>query len=876
MRGNQARIAASFFIGVILALPAFAQSPSAHWRTLTTPHFRIHYPREYEAWTTRAASEIESVRAAVVQEVGFSPEDVTDILVMNPVADANGATFPLLDHPRIVLFTEPPEPESQVGEFSNWIDLLTVHEITHLVHLLRPSRNPMQRMLSHFLPLNPITLSAPRWVLEGYATVVEGRLTGSGRPSSSIRAAILRKWAVSGRLPAYSQLNSDRRFLGMSMAYLAGSAFIEWLEQRSGPDSMGNLWARMTARQRRSFDQAFEGVFGEQPERLYGRFTSELTERAMAVARIEEGSLREGEVWQETSRGSGDPAVSPDGNKVALVQRNERGEAKLVVYSTGANPEEEKFNERIEKMLKRDPQDVAPVRTKPLPREPIFKLTPRDGGDITSPRWTRDGDSILYTHRQPDRDGVLHHDLFLWTPASHGHRRLTRLGDVEDADPLPDGKRAIAARNRFGFSQLVTVDLQNGQVTQYSEPSLEKFVSHPRAASDGRIAWTEHDRTGWHVVVDGKALPASGAFSPEWTDSKLYAAVASGGFIEIARIDNGVEPLTRTSGAAMDPAPAPDGSLYFMSLEPDGFVLRRLAKTGGELPLLSLETRFAPAIPPVIATAVVFRPEPLASPRPYRFGRQEFGTAFGGSWTAYGESKEIGARVGDVVGRLDALAIASSGSDSADRGAALIATWRGWPVAVTSHLFRSGIELRGNYDIHGPMTLLSVEAGGLGGKSSRFFAQSSFTARQKVASATLRAGIDSRQHVRASVRAAARFGGVRLAAAAEAANRMSLGGVASSITADSVLLERVLDPALPLKFAEVRRYRGARGEVTLSGFTAFWQRHSDNVTVRGIEWTTHSPPIPLLGLPALDLTAGAARVSGIRGTKGWLALRWRP
>ena len=175
----------------------------------------------------RAASSVEPVREAVVREVGFSPTVVTDILVMNPIAEANGATFPFLDHPRIVLFTDPPEPESQIGEFSDWIDLLTVHEMTHLVHLLRPSRNPMQRLLSRWTSLDPIVLSAPRWTLEGYATVVEGRLTGSGRPNSALRAAILRKWAISGRLPSYTQLNSDRRFFGMSMAYLAGRTSIQ-------------------------------------------------------------------------------------------------------------------------------------------------------------------------------------------------------------------------------------------------------------------------------------------------------------------------------------------------------------------------------------------------------------------------------------------------------------------------------------------------------------------------------------------------------------------------------------------------------------------------------------------------------------------------
>src|SRR5437773_10017985 len=101
-----------------------------------------------------AASHLESVRDAVVGEVGFAPTSITDILVINPVADSNGLTLPLLRHPRIVLFTEPPEPELEIGEFSAWIDLLTVHEMTHLVHLLRPSRNPMQRLAEHFLVLN--------------------------------------------------------------------------------------------------------------------------------------------------------------------------------------------------------------------------------------------------------------------------------------------------------------------------------------------------------------------------------------------------------------------------------------------------------------------------------------------------------------------------------------------------------------------------------------------------------------------------------------------------------------------------------------------------------------------------------------------------
>ena len=105
---------------------------------------------------------------------------------------------------------------------------------------------------------------------------------------------------------------------------------------------------------------------------------------------------------------------------------------------------------------------------------------------------------------------------------------------------------------------------------------------------------------------------------------------------------------------------------------------------------------------------------------------------------------------------------------------------------------------------------------------------------------------------------------------------MSLGGVASSVDPDSLLIERVLDPALPPAFAALRSYRGARVEISSGGLTAFWQRHSGDVNVRGVEASLHAPPVPLLGIAAFDLTAGAARVDRLRGTKGWINLRWRP
>jgi hypothetical protein len=871
------------FVAFFVAAALSAQAPHEDWRTIATPHFRVHYPAAYEAWATRASARLESVRAAVVAEVGFAPETVTDVLIENPSADANGITIALLDTPRIVLYAEPPEPETQIGEYSNWIDLLTVHETAHLVHLLRPSRNPFDRALAHLLPLNPITLHAPRWVLEGYATLIEGRITGSGRPSGAMRAAVLRTWAMNGQLPTYAQLNSDRRFLGMSMAYLAGSAFLEWLVEKNGADSLKHLWARMTARQRRSFDSAFAGVFGDTPQRLYGQCTAELSSNAMTIARA--GDWRNGDLWQETTRGSGDPAVSPDGTKLAMVLRNAKGEATLAVFSTVINNAEVKNDKRIADMLRRDPQDVAPVRTKPFPRKPLHSSKPPDGGDVDNPRWTRDGAAILYTHKQPDVDGFLHHDLFRWNPASGQTERLTHRADVKDADPI-DAMHAIAVRSRFGQSQIVIVDLTSGAITPRTEPSLDVVYSHPRAAADGRIAWAEHANGEWRVVIDGKPLPVVGAFAPEWgPNGALFAAVAGRGFIDIARVDaQGASYVTRSAGMALSPAPSSDGSLYFMSLDPDGFVVRRLTDPTPLPPSkLTFDRSLVPALPPPPATPVALHDDPV-TPRPYALGRQEASTTFGGQYTPFGSTTEFGLRLGDVIGRLDTLLLGAISTRNLPRGFAIASVWRGLPVAIATHAFDTretrGLELRATRDAVFPLSRISISAGGLAAQHhNRAFIDAHVTTHQRrIASERIDVAADSANHLHATARAAVRAGALTLGAALSTGRHLTLGGTASSIEPDSLLLDRILDPAFARGSSSASTYRGQRLSIGTATITAFWQRHhlDRNLDLLGIETAATIPPMPLVKTPALQLTVGIARVQSEHKTRGWLGVRWKP
>lgn len=706
MRAMRCR-ALLFFVLFLTPFSLFAQAPHAEWRTVETDRFRVHYPAPFEAWAREMASRLESTRDEVEKAVGWEIETRVDVLVMDPLAVANGSAWPLLGAPRIVLWTTPPPPESVIGHNRGWIEIVTVHEIAHLAHLTRPSRNLKQRLFARALPLGPLAFS-PRWVSEGYATVIEGDLTTSGRPWGDFRAAVLRQWGRLGRLPSYDRLDLDRKaWMGMSMAYLAGSAYLEWLREGEGEEALSDLWRRMTAKEDRTFEEAFLGVFGESPQYLYGRFVAELTAKAMAVEDELKSSIREGELWQDLAWTTERPDISPDGSNLVTVVRERGKPSRMVVIETAPDTEaEEKYQERIDEMLDEDPEDVAPVRRRPLKREPEETLVTRFGAEPFTPRWMPDGESILFTRFEPDADGFFHPDLFLWNPEEESVRRVTRFADVREADPHPDGGSAVAVRNRHGYSQLVSVDLQSGAVDPLGEATLGPAHHAPRWGPDGStIAFLRHERGRWRLFLRDRSgaereisTPQDSVIAqPAWgaDSSTLYAVVGTDGFIEIHRFDldrGSAAQLTRSFGASLAPALLRDGSaLFYLSVEPDGLDLRRLDSpaTLAAVPRVTIDSSLAPAVRPAAASepAPLFAAGEVSESRPYGFGRQETRFHSGFSWLPSTHSLELGLRAGDVVGRLSTLLTGAIGEDGSEKGASLASTWRGWPIHLRAHLF---------------------------------------------------------------------------------------------------------------------------------------------------------------------------------------------
>ena len=680
--------------------------PHADWRTVETRHFIIHYPQEYAEWTLPMVEQIESVHAAVSAMIGSQPAERVTVIVEDPFNVSNGSANP---GPLIYLWPTPPDPRSVIGENRSWSELLAVHEYAHVAHLARPSRNPRKRALFRLfpVPVDPIAVRMPRWAIEGYATYIEGQLTGSGRPYGVWRPTLLRQWALEGRLPTYGQLSGADGFYGGAMAYLAGSAFFEWLIAREGgQDKLPDVWRRMTAYTDRGFGPAFAGVFGAPPDELYGRFVAELTGQALAIEdTLEKAGIVVGEQVQRLEWNTGDPAVSHDGEHLAIVLRSEDDPSRLVVWKTEPDTMTDKEREARERAAERDSIDVPGIEWRPRAKTAVATLHPIGGRPHDSPRWMPDGERLVVTRPEPLGDGRFRPDLFVWNFETGDLRRVTRGAGIRHPDPSPDGQNVVAVRCLGGVCDLVRVDLSSGRIDVIAEGSPDRSYYRPRYSPEGSlIAVAVQDGNGWRTVLvnpaDGAVTdtlgPDDGAnrFDAAWMPDgrSVLLTSAAGGLLHLERItlaSGETVPVTRGTGAAIAPAPHPtDGSVYYLALRSRGMDLYRIVPDSVSLAgAVAIDPRLTPAAPRLPMVARDFERATLPASRPYGIGQRNYFYFPTAVLAAEGVSGGLMVASSDPVGRFGWVAQGLYGEKSTWRGGSLAAAYRRFRPSLNAELF---------------------------------------------------------------------------------------------------------------------------------------------------------------------------------------------
>ena len=491
-------------LGSLMSLSSMSYAAPV-WQTIETEHFNVHYTQGHKRWAESAAHELELVRDKVLEQQNRSLEAKADVVVFDPFHGANGFAIPSTDKPLMALFTTPPQSDTVISNSSGWQQLLILHEYIHLVHLSQPNRSTWRQTLRDVWDPYDIALAVmPRWVAEGYATLMESKMTGRGRLFDNYTEALLTEFARQGALLPYSALNNGNdSYLSGSMAYLIGVRYLAWLEKNYGEQTLDAVWTRMQAVESRDFDEAFKGVFGDHPAKLYKRFVAEYTYLSMASA--QDLPELDTKLWHDFKFDAKNLRLSPSGAFIAVTERDSKGRTELNIFATKDNEKAEKdFNEKQKALLAADPKDVADNAPETFGRIKKHTLTPSNFSGIRYARW-KDENTLYFvaSMQKPNNQNAVQGELFQWTLDDNQVTQLTDDAGIRRFAIDKNSNAIVAEKVRFGYSHLVNLELNNGSETILSSNQLGDTYDYPEISDNGnKLAYL---RTGlnqnWQLYV---------------------------------------------------------------------------------------------------------------------------------------------------------------------------------------------------------------------------------------------------------------------------------------------------------------------------------------------------------------------------------------
>ncbi|WOC26191.1 hypothetical protein LY624_16775 [Pseudoalteromonas sp. N1230-9] len=722
----------ALLIGTLLvAGQAFSQEV---WQTIHTEHFNVHFSTENQQWAQSAATELEVVRNKVLKQQNRALDEVIDVVVFDPFNASNGFALPVTIKPLMVLFTTPPQSDSMIANTDSWQQLLILHEYIHLVHLAQPTRSLPRQAIRNIWDLYDLSQSdMPRWVAEGYATLLESKMTGRGRLYDNLSEAILVEFAQQGALPSYGQLNrTEDRYMAGSMAYLMGARFLAWLEDNYSPKTLDAVWTRMQAVKSRDFNDAFSGVFGDPPERLYRRFIAEYTYKAMAKE-VSEQTLTS-KLWLELDLYASNPALSLDNSKLAIVERNKDDETRLVIYSTADNQQAaDDFAKQQQQLLDDDPEDIADRAPSVFKRKQKHVLHQINKQGIKNPQWL-DEDTLFFTATTTVGKGSIQgiSDLYRYDIETGEISALTHRAGLRRFTISDNGQTVYAEQTRHGFSELVRFDLNTGVSTPLFEKSLETVYDYPLLSPNKtKLAYLKVAlNANWQLYIQDMnsqqsiAVPMPEGYQyvsqPNWqADGKgLYFVAGKNAALDLYHYDlsrNSLRQLTQGQEAVAYPMAMNNGELLYLSITAEGPDIKHFAEQPQGLEVAELASNTAPprgqVTSEVLPEAKIYKQSPI-EPANYDIWQQK--STFSLSSQYYSASSSLltlGIKSNDFLKQLDLQAGYSVDlHDKALEGVFAAAKYSAFDLKFKALLFDYDLESAKQYHSNTPLNVSNTGA----------------------------------------------------------------------------------------------------------------------------------------------------------------------
>lgn len=596
-----APVALALALAFFFALDASAVAPRRTWRTVVTPHFRVHYHEGEAALAVRAAELAEHALRDLSVLLGNLPEEPIHLVLTDETDSANGFAQ-TLPYDVIVLYAAVPEPIGSLSDYDDYLRMLLVHELSHVVHLdtVRGLPRAVNRIFGKIVSPNHVQ---PRWMIEGLATWLESYYTAGGRVRSALFDMILRAQVLADRFPRLDEITTYARdYPGGSAAYLYGGRLLDYIARNHGTEAIAEISNAYAARVLPyGINIVARSVTGAGFVDHWDAWVAEEHARARSMAaRIHARGLRQGS------------KVLGLGESVRNARFGPRGELLLI-----DSPRDDDLELVIAEGLE------PATGTTALALRGRVRRFRTSGGESA---FTPDGQRLITVVSDVVQRRFRYRDLELLELDTGLRRRLTEGARLSEPDLAPDGRTIVAAAQGANRTWLVTLALDDEAPPRVVLPPRDGVqVFTPRWSPDGkRLAYAVMRRDGTRSIevleLDGgeqRVLTRSSALdqSPVWSPDgrSIYFSSDRGNVFNIHRVSADGQDLVRVTNVltgAFEPAIDPRGELLVFSLgTAEGFDLHALPLgartfTADPAPLRPVSS--------ATSTAIVYPEEPYA------------------------------------------------------------------------------------------------------------------------------------------------------------------------------------------------------------------------------------------------------------------------
>lgn len=553
MRFSNLRASLLLVSTMFLAIAGTARAgsdPAKKYRTIRTPHARIHHDVAGEPMARRAAALVEQAYSQVSEFLGLAASQPLEMVLTDDgdTANGNATVYP---YDRVVLYAAPPEPGSDLATFDDYLRILVLHEYVHIAQMDTVSGFPafVNRLLGKTVMPNSAMNS---WFVEGVATFLETRMTGWGRVGSTGYERILRMAVLGGTFLNLSEMTIPPLKLPRAgAAYVYGGAFLEFLHARGGTEGVRRFVKEYGARIIPfASNTVARRVWGSDFLELYEEFKKGVEEKVRkTTSRIQADGPIEGSLLTHDGESKISPVFRPDGKAIWYIRSDGSTESGVFEHDIRTGVERRRWDCR--------------------------------GG---CGRLAVADDAVFTTHAVPSRIYASFGDVYRLGPKAWQSRRLTRRSRARDIAAAHDGALAWVTAEYDSVSLVV----QAADGTQETRVQAGRFdsIGDPTMLPDGRVVFAGASDGRWDLwaarpdgtldrLTDDGCLDRDPVATPDgkW----LLFTSDPRGIDDILALDMTTgqrRRVTRVLGGAAEPAVSPDGSrLVFKTYSAKGWDL---------------------------------------------------------------------------------------------------------------------------------------------------------------------------------------------------------------------------------------------------------------------------------------------------------------